>query len=82
MIGMATRQSLTQFERDFKQEVNRERLRRESLSKHVRVRSRKRRKERVEKRGLLRFMALMITIVATAVLVTVAMFETLAMLLG
>ncbi len=79
---MATRHSLQQLERDFKQEVVRERSRRDSLRQNVQTRSRKRHVERVKKHGLLRFLGLMTAIVATAVLVTLAMFETLARLLG
>lgn len=79
---MSTRQSLGQLEREFKEEVARERQRRESMQKHVRTRSKKRHVERVRKHGFLRFVGLMVAIIATAVLVTMAMFETLARLLG
>ena len=41
-----------------------------------------RRKERVQKQGKLRFTLLALTIVVTAVVVTIVMFETLALLVS
>ncbi len=57
--------------------VRRERLRKESAH-----RARARRVERQRKAGSWRFALLVLTLVATAVVVTIAMFETLAMLAG
>ena len=76
------RQSLATFEAAFREEaaqsvVKRERLRREAVQ-----RSRLRRTERVHKQGTMRFVLLTATILITAVLVTIAMFETLALLVG
>ena len=69
---MRMRQSLAQFEEAF-----RERLRKEAAQ-----RSRVRRVQRVRKQGSLRFTFLALSIIVTAVIVTIVMFETLAMLAG
>ena len=57
-------------------------LRRERLRKASAHRSRARRVERTRKAGKLRFTLLALTLVATAVIVTIVMFETLAMIAG
>ena len=79
---MRMRQSIAQFEAAFREEaaasvVRRERLRREAVQ-----RSRDRRHLRVQKQGTMRFIGLALAILATAILVTIAMFETLALLVG
>ena len=53
-------------------------MRRESLRTEAAQRSRVRRVERRARRGTLRFVALALAIIVTAVLVTIVMFETLA----
>ena len=80
--GMRMRQSLAQFERDFREAAVESVHRRENLRKVAAERSRMRRKERVQKQGKLRFTLLALTIVATAVVVTIVMFETLALLVS
>ena len=55
-------------------------MRRERLRKQAAQRSRVRRVERARKQGTLRFTLLALTIVITAVVVTIVMFETLALL--
>jgi hypothetical protein len=57
--------------------VRRERLRREAA-----VRSRVRRRERVRKSGTVRYVVLVAAMLATTVLVTVAMFRALALWFG
>jgi hypothetical protein len=79
---MRMRQSLTQLERDFEQEAVLERRRREQLRRQAVERTRVRRRARIEKGQQLRFLLLMASIALTVVLVTVAMFETLAWLMG
>ena len=79
---MRMRQSLAQFERDFREAAVESVHRRENLRKVAAERSRKRRKERVQKQGKLRFTLLALTIVVTAVVVTIVMFETLALLVS
>ncbi len=79
---MRMRQSLAQFEQAFREEAEESVARRERLRRRAAMRSRERRLQRVEKQGTLRFIGLALAIIATAVLVTIAMFETLALLVG
>ncbi len=81
---MATkmRQSLDEFERAFVEETHTDRVRRESLRRKAILRSRQRKLEKVHKRGTARFIMLVLMIIATAVIVTIAMFQTLAYVMG
>ena len=79
---MRMRQSLAQFEAAFREEAAQSVVRRERLRKEAVHRARRRRYERVEKQGRMRFILLAAAIVATALVVTVVMFETLALLVG
>jgi hypothetical protein len=79
---MRMRQSLAQFEAAFREEAAESVVRRERLRKQAAHRSRLRRYERVTKAGTVRFIGLCLAIVATAVLVTIAMFQALAWLAG
>ncbi len=79
---MRMRQSLQQFERAFVEEAQVDRARREALRRQAAARSRQRQVEQVRKRSTLRFVALVLTLIATAVIVTVAMFQTLYWVLG
>jgi hypothetical protein len=79
---MRMRQSLAHFEAAFREEAAQSVVRRENLRRQAAQRSRVRRVERVRKQGTLRFTLLALTIVGTAVAVTVVMFETLALLVG
>jgi hypothetical protein len=79
---MKMRQSLAQFEAAFHEQAVEDRLRRERVRVETAKRARVRRAERVQKHGTLRFFALVLTIVATAVIVTIVMFETLARVAG
>ena len=76
------RQSLAQFEAAFHEQAVEDRLLREEVRHTVTRRARVRRAERVQKHGTLRFLALVTVIVATAVIVTIVMFETLARVAG
>ena len=80
--AMRMRQSLAQFEEAFREEAADSVVRRETLRKQSAQRARVRRKERVQKQGKLRFTLLALSIVLTAVVVTIVMFETLALLVG
>jgi hypothetical protein len=71
------RQSLADLERAFVEEAWEERDRREELRRQAARRSRVRRVERQHKAGKARFVLLVLMLLGTAVLVTVAMFETL-----
>ena len=81
---MATkmRQSLSQFERAFLEETQADRIRREALRRQAVQRSRQRQVGRVEKHGKARFWVLVLVLLVTAALVTVAMFETLYYVMG
>ena len=79
---MRMRQSLAQFEEAFREEAAESIERRERLRKQSSQRSRVRRVQRQRKQGKLRFALLALSIVATAVFVTIVMFESLAMLAG
>jgi hypothetical protein len=81
-MAMKMRQSLAQLEQEFRYEAQLDRTRREHLRKHAVLRSRKRNVEREKKRSSVRFWLLVVSLIATAVIVTVAMFETLYYLLG
>jgi hypothetical protein len=80
--SMRMRQSLAEFEEAFREEAAESIVRRERLRKQSAQRSRVRRVERSRQQGKLRFTVLALTIVITAVVVTIVMFETLAALAG
>ena len=79
---MRMRQSISQFELAFEQETALERRRRDQLRRRAANRSRARRIQRTEHRGKVRFSVLFTALTLTAVTVVVAMFETLAWLMG
>jgi len=79
---MRMRQSLAEFERAFVQEVAVDRVRAEQTLSQTEQRARQRRVERAHKHGTMRFVVLVIVLLATATLVTVAMFETLYYVMG
>ena len=81
-MAMKMRQSLAQLEQEFRQEMQLDRSRREHLRRSAVIRSRKRYVEKEQKRTSMRFWLLVLSLIATAVIVTVAMFETLYYLLG
>jgi anti-sigma-K factor RskA len=80
--NMRMRQSLAQFEAAFREEAVEERDRRERLRREAATRSRVRRVQRTNRNGNLRFVALVVAMIATAVIVTIAMFQTLALLMA
>ena len=76
------RQSLAQFEAAFREETVEDRARRERLRAEAARRSIQRRQQRVVRHSTARFVALIVAMVATAVIVTLAMFQTLALLMS
>jgi hypothetical protein len=76
------RQSLAQLERAFVEEIHLDRDRREALQRATVERARQREVQRETKRSSLRFTLLSLTLIATATLVTVAMFKTLYLVIG
>lgn len=79
---MRMRQSLAEIEEAFEQEIELDRTRRERLNKTAIQRTRSRRVQRVHKKGSIRFILLTLALIATAVVVTVAMFEALYIVMG
>jgi CelD/BcsL family acetyltransferase involved in cellulose biosynthesis len=79
---MRMRQSLAEIEDAFAQEIELDRERRERLSRTANKRTRKRQVRRVHKQGSVRFILLSLALIATAVIVTVVMFETLYYVMG
>jgi hypothetical protein len=79
---MRMRQSFAQFEEAFLEESQADAARRERLRREAAYRSRDRQLQRVHKRGTMRFTLLVLTLIATAVLVTVAMFQALYIVMG
>jgi len=76
------RQSLADFEDAFVEETSLDRRRRDSLRRTTEKRALKRDLDRRHKRGSVRFALLVLTLMLTAVVVTVVMFRTLYLLLG
>ncbi|MBV9047167.1 MAG: hypothetical protein JOY58_02805 [Solirubrobacterales bacterium] len=79
---MKMRQSLAQLEQEFLYESQLDRNRRENLRRRAVRRTRKRSYEREQKRSSIRFWLLILALIATALIVTAAMFETLYRLLA
>lgn len=79
---MKMRQSLAELERAFTKEISLERHRRNSLRRTAEQRTLKREVDRRHKHGTFRFVLLVLTLVLTAVVVTVVMFRSLYLLLG
>ena len=81
-MAMKMRQSLAQLEQEFRHETQLDRSRRETLRRHAARRSRLRTHQRRRKRSSLRYWMLILSLIATALIVTAVMFETLYYLLG
>ncbi len=75
-------QSLADWEQAFVKEISLDRRRRDSLRRQAEQRTMKREVEKRHKRGFVRFWLLVLTLILTAVVVTVVMFRTLYLLLG
>ena len=79
---MRMRQSLSEIEEAFFEEIEEDRERRERLRRHAEQRARHRRVARTHRHGTLRFAVVMLVLLATAVVVTIAMFRTLYVVMG
>ncbi len=79
---MRMRQSLADIESAFYEEIEEDRARREQVQRQVVKRSRQRELDRVHRRGSLRFWLLVLTLLGTAALVTVGMFQALYYVMG
>jgi membrane glycosyltransferase len=74
---MRMRQSISEIEEAFFEEIEEDRERRERLRRHAEQRSRRRQAVRTHRGGTLRFALVLLTLIATAVVVAWAMFQTL-----
>ena len=79
---MRMRQSLAEIESAFAEEIEEDRERRERLGRRAQMRTRRRHVEKNNRRGTLRFFMLVLVLIATAVVVTIAMFQTLYYVMG
>jgi membrane glycosyltransferase len=79
---MRMRQSLAEIEQAFVEETEEDRYRAERMRSEAQRRTMKRRATRTHRHGSVRFMLLVLTLIATAVIVTIAMFQTLYYVMG
>jgi hypothetical protein len=79
---MRMRQSVAEIEEAFFEEIEEDRERRERLRRRAEMRQKARHRERTLRRGSMRFFALVLLLLGTAVGVTIAMLQTLQLLLG
>jgi cell division septal protein FtsQ len=79
---MRMRQSIAEIEDAFFEEIEEDRERRERLRRHAEQRARRRHRERTSRQGSLRFALVLLTLIGTAVLVTIVMFRTLYYVMG
>jgi hypothetical protein len=81
-MALRMRQSLAELERAFVEESQEDRDRREALRRAAVERSRTRTMARRHRHGSMRFGVLVLVLIATAVGVTIGMFEILFMVMG
>jgi hypothetical protein len=74
--------SLAELERAFVEEAQVEQVRAVETVRETQLRARQREIEKAHKHGTMRFIVLVVALIGTAVLVTVAMFETLYWVMG
>jgi cell division septal protein FtsQ len=79
---MRTRQSLADIESAFAEQIEEERERAARVQREAEARLQRRRVEQQHRRGTMRFAVLVITLLATAILVTIAMFQALYLVMG
>jgi len=82
LAAMRMRQSLAKLEQAFRSEAAESVARREQLRTRAAERARSRRLRRRQQQGTARFVLLALSIVATAVVVTIVMLQTLAALVA
>jgi hypothetical protein len=79
---MRMRQSIAEIEDAFFEEIEEDRERRERLRRAAQRRQLAREADRRHRHGSMRFFVLVLVLLGTAVVVTIAMFQTLYYLLG
>ena len=82
MQALKMRRSVAEIEEAFAEEISLDRHRRDSLRRTAEQRALKRQVQRRNKRGTVRFTLLVLALILTAAVVTMAMFFTLYQLLG
>ena len=79
---MRMTQTIDDFESALAEQLEHERQVAEHRVRQATVRTRRRHIERQNRRSTMRFAALVLTLLATAILVTIAMFQALYMVMG
>ena len=79
---MRMRQSLAEIEAAFVEEIEEDRERRERLARRAELRARQRQVQRAHKHGSMRFALLVLVLLTTAIVVTIAMLQTLYWITG
>jgi hypothetical protein len=74
--------SIAEIEQAFFEEIEEDRERRDRLRRHAEQRSRHRHAVKTQRQGSLRFALVFLTLIATAILVTIAMFQALYYVMG
>ena len=81
-MSMRMRQSLDEFEQAYFAQLHADRRRQDAAIKRTEQRKRTRIANRTNRHGTLRFVLLVLAMIATAVIVTVIMFRTLYVVMG
>lgn len=81
-MAVRLQQSLTEFERAFEDQIRAERQAAIRVHEKVAHRATQRQLDTVNRRGTLRFLGLVATLLTTATLVTLVMFRVLYLVLG
>jgi hypothetical protein len=79
---MRMHQPIAEFDAALEEELRIERALAEARIRQAQTRTRRRHVERTKKHGTLRFLALCLVLLATAIGVTIAMFQTLYIVMG
>jgi hypothetical protein len=79
---MRMRQSIAEIEEAFFEQIEEDRERQRRLRRHAEQRSRRRHAVKTHRRGSMRFAFVLLTLIATAVIVAIAMFQTLYIVMG
>ncbi len=79
---MRMHQPLAEFESELADQIALDRQVDEHRRRQAQVRTRRRRVEQVNRRGTMRFALLVLALLATAIGVTIAMFQTLYIVMG
>jgi len=79
---MRMRQSIAEIEEAFSEEIEEDRERRERLRRHAEQRARRRHAVKTQRHGSMRYLLVLLTLFATAAVVTVAMFQVLYYVMG